>query len=118
LSQSLAITTALYALCLAGMCVVRAVVGRPPDELTAGAFIVLAAALVLQAVLGGLELARGYEPPHPSTAIGYLVASVVIVPIVGPAAASERSRWGAMMLAVAAVAVAVVSIRLAATWGS
>ena len=117
MSESLAETTALYAFGLAAICGARATCGHAPDPPVVAAFAVLAGALCLQAVLGAIELIRGHHPPDEPTAIGYLAASAVIVPAIVPGAVAERSRWGVVILALAAVAVAVVSLRLVSVWG-
>jgi hypothetical protein len=116
LSESLAQATALYAVCLAVICGTRAAVGRAPTPGLAAAFVVLAVAAGLQGALGGLALATGEAPADRPVAIGYLLAPLLILPAVAPAAGSEPTRWGTAMLAVAALAVAVVSMRLVAVW--
>lgn len=116
MSDSLAVAVTAYALSLAVVAATTLAVGRRPGPaLTAGA-VVLALALALQALLAVGDLVSGYRPPDPAIAIGYLIASVVILPATIPAAADEPSRWAAAMLALASLATAVVALRLLAVW--
>jgi hypothetical protein len=116
LSQSLAAASAGYALVLAVAAGVCGALGRRPGPgLTAGS-IVLGFALALQAVLCLADLAGGERPSETGTAVGYLAASVAILPIAGFLAASEASGWSSAVLALAFLALAAVALRLAAVW--
>ena len=116
LSESLNSAVVLYAAGLAVWALVSAVRGAPLARGQLAALVALELGLVLQAAiaLGGLVL--GSEPREPATSLGYLAASVLILPAVIPSARS-RSRWDTGVIAIVCLALAVVSVRLRATWG-
>ena len=80
------------------------------------ALVALELGLALQAAIALAGLALGSEPREPATSLGYLAASVLILPAVIPSARS-RSRWDAGVIALVCLALAVVSVRLRTTWG-
>ncbi|MFC0038862.1 hypothetical protein [Actinomadura rayongensis] len=101
----------LYGVLLAVLAGWSAVVGRPrPGALPAG-LVVLEGALLVQA---GVDLA-GPRAAEPGVHLGYLVTSVVLLPVAGTAFARDRGRWACAALAAVCVAVAVVTVRLHAT---
>lgn len=82
--------------------------------------LVLELGLLAQLVAAAVITFRGAEPPEPGLTIGYLSASVLILPIVVTygMGSGESERWDAVLLAVAALAVAAIVLRLLATWPS
>jgi threonine/homoserine efflux transporter RhtA len=52
-----------------------------------------------------------------SAHVGYLVAAVCVLPIAMQSVDDDRGPWSSGVIAVAALAVAVIGWRLAATWG-
>ena len=71
--------------------------------------------LVVRALAGFAGLAAGDRPDSMATHIGYLVASVCIVPIALGSNPEDRSTWSIGVLAVAVLAVGVVSVRIVTT---
>jgi hypothetical protein len=115
-NRHLAATVAGYAFVLMVWSGWRAVVSRRgPDvpQLAAAAFLELA--LVVQALIEGVRLLRGGRAAEPATHFGYLVASVVVLPLALQATSPDRTRWDGAVLAVGALAAAVVAIRLRVT---
>jgi hypothetical protein len=51
------------------------------------------------------------------TFIGYVVASLLVLPIGAALAIMERSRWGSVIVGVASLVIAVVILRLRQVWG-
>ena len=66
---------------------------------------------VLRAGAGLLALASGDQPEEPSTHLGYLVASVCVLPLALRSVQDDRGPWSLGVLAVAAVAVAAIGLR-------
>jgi hypothetical membrane protein len=75
----------------------------------------LEALLALRAVAGLGAIAAGHRPHELSTQVGYLVASVCIVPLALRSVQDDRGAWSIAVIAVAAVTVAVVSVRIVVT---
>ncbi len=75
----------------------------------------LEALLALRAVAGLGELLSGSKPDEISTHVGYLLASVCIVPLALRSVHDDRGGWSLGVVGVAAVTVAVVSVRIVMT---
>lgn len=120
MSAHLAATLALYGIGLAGYALVLAVSGRSrPPSLLLGMGL-LEAGAVVQAVLDGVALLGGHRPAERATHLGYLAASVVLLPLVLSATAPQepRSRWDNAVAGVGCLGTAVVALRLRVTWAS
>jgi hypothetical protein len=72
--------------------------------------------LVIRAVAGLGAIAGGTKPDEYSAHVGYLIASVCILPIAMQSVSEDRATWSAGVIAVAALAVTVVAVRLQMTW--
>ncbi|MCU1668367.1 MAG: putative integral rane protein [Blastococcus sp.] len=76
----------------------------------------LEAVLLVQAVVAVVALTGGERPRELATFLAYLVG-VLLVPVAGALwARTEPSRWAGTVIAVAAVVVAVMSVRLLQLW--
>ena len=64
--------------------------------------------------MGG-ALAAGHHPEELSTHLGYLAASVCVVPLALQSVRDDEGPWSLGVVGVAAVAVAVISWRMVAT---
>jgi hypothetical protein len=72
--------------------------------------------LAVRALAGLAVFASGDEPRELATHLGYLAASVCVLPIaVGSFDNDDESTWAAAVIGVAAVGVTVISWRLVAT---
>ena len=99
------------------------VANRPPGRTMRLAVGGTVALLVVQAVVAVVRLFSGPPLPENSTFLIYLVVSVLVLPIALQfATASEEnegpSRWGGLVVAVAAVATAVAVLRLQGLWAA
>jgi hypothetical protein len=118
MSPHLAATIALYAGFVACWAVGAAVLRRSPGRTQRPALVALQLAAALQAVLDVAGLLGGHRPPSPAVHLGYVVASVVVLPIaLSSAGADDDDPWRAAIVAVGCVATAVVALRLRVTWG-
>jgi hypothetical protein len=95
---------------------VTAVAGKPPGK----AQLVYAAAVelvvVAQSVLAAVGLFRGFRPVEFATTIGYLIGILLLIPIAWFWANIERTRFSGVVLAVAAVSVLAMTLRLLVLW--
>ena len=99
------------------------IAGRPPGREMRFAVFGTVALLVVQAVVAVVRLFSGPPLPENSTFLIYLVVSVLVLPIAlqFATAADEGdgpSRWGGLVVAVAAVATAVAVLRLQGLWAA
>ena len=113
MSESLDSAIAMYAAGLAGWAALSAARGAGPTRGQFAGVVVLELALLAQALTA---LVAGDHAEEPATFLGYLAASVLILPVTVPAARAG-TRWDAGVLAVASLALAVVCLRLRATRG-
>jgi cyanate permease len=75
----------------------------------------LEALLALRAVAGLGVLLSGERPDQVSTHVGYLIASVCIMPLAMGSVRDDSGGWSLGVVGVAAVTVAVVSVRIVMT---
>lgn len=112
----LAVVVAVLAVLLALWATVRAVLDRPVilRQLVAGG--VVEAVLLVQVVVAAVLSARGAPGVDMVTFWGYLVTSLVLLPVAGAWAFAERSRWSSVVLLVASFTVAFLQLRLVQIW--
>lgn len=106
----------IVALLIGAWCFVAAArdhwIGRPHLV----GLIALEAAVVAQAVVVVVRLAGGERPEEYATFLGYLVTSVVFLPLAVGLSFMERTRWGAVIAGGGCVVVAVLALRLQQLW--
>jgi cell division protein FtsW (lipid II flippase) len=103
--------------------VVITIANRPPGRPMRIAVGGTVALLAVQAVIAVVRLFSGVQLPENSTFLIYLVVSVLVLPIALQfATASDEnegpSRWGGLVVAVAAIATAVAVLRLQGLWAA
>jgi hypothetical protein len=95
---------------------VTAVANKPPGAKQ----LIFAAALelvtVVQSVIALAKLVVGFRPVELATTIGYLVVIVILVPLAWFWANSERTRFSGVVLAIAALSVFGMTLRLITLW--
>jgi len=93
-----------------------AALGKPPGKaqllFAAGVWVVTA----VQSVIGLFRLATGFRPVEMATTVGYLLAILVLIPVAWFWANAERTRWSGVVLAVAALSVLAMTLRLLQLW--
>ena len=93
-----------------------AMLDKPPGK----AQLLFAAGLWLltatQSVVALARLAAGYRPADLATTIGYLLAILILIPLAWFWANNERTRWSGVVLAVAALSVLAMTLRLLQLW--
>lgn len=119
----LEVTTLVVLGALAVFGLVVTVAGRPPDRPLRLAVAGTTALLLVQAVIAGGRIAAGVRLPETETFLIYLVVSIGVLPIALQFATAETveegpTRWGGAVVAVGAVAVAVVVLRLQGLWAA
>ncbi|WP_375431474.1 hypothetical protein [uncultured Friedmanniella sp.] len=71
---------------------------------------------LVQSVVALVGLAGGFRPVELVTTIGYLIGIVVLIPLAWFWANTERTRWSGVVLAVAALSVLAMTLRLLSLW--
>ncbi|HET7387305.1 MAG TPA: hypothetical protein VFJ19_11655 [Nocardioidaceae bacterium] len=104
------------ALVTVGAGVLFAVRRSRPRRLDTAAWV-LEVILLIRAVAGAGTLLHGVKAAEPAPYLGYLIASVCVMPVALGALTEDRERWSNAVVAVAALALAVISVRLLMTWG-
>lgn len=89
---------------------------RPTPHVLGVAVLVLAAAVLVQAVIATVLLAGGNRPEELGTFIGYLFFSVLVLPAALVWARAEPGRWGNGVLAVGCLTLSVIVVRLGRLW--
>ena len=97
---------------------VTAVADKPPGkaQLLYGAGVELVT--VIQTIVAFVALAQGFRPAETATTVGYLIGIVVLIPVAWFWANVERTRYSGVVLAVAGLAVAAMTLRLLQLWGA
>ena len=95
---------------------ITAAANKPPGkaQLLFAAFLELV--VVAQSLIAGFRLAAGFRPAELATTIGYLIGIVIMIPVAWLWANSERTRFSGVVLAVAALAVLGMTLRLLELW--
>jgi hypothetical protein len=112
----------LVAVGYAGLVTVAALVltllrRQRPAWLDQGVWI-LELLMAVRVVAGVGSMLNGQRPEAMSSHVGYLAAAVAVLPIAMQSVADDRGPWSNGVIAVAALAVAVVGVRLQLTWGT
>jgi hypothetical protein len=109
---------------LTGICLLTALVvvvlivrNRAPGDLVVGLLALVELGLVVQLVLGIIRVAGPHDGVSVATYVGYLVGSLVILPVAVIWSLSERSRGGTAVLLVGVLLVPFLFLRLAEVWG-
>ena len=96
--------------------VVAAVADRPPPRRFLQGLLGLQLVALGQLAVVGYRLSQGDRPVETGAFAGYSVLSLLMLPGGLALSADEQTRWGSLVLAIACVVLAVVELRMAATW--
>ena len=111
---------AYVVMAVAGVAVIwgiaTAVVDKPPGRaqllFAAGVWVITLA----QSIVAAVYLVGGFRPQSLSTTVGYLIGIVLLIPVAWFWANVERTRFSGIVLAVAALAVVAMTLRLLVLW--
>jgi hypothetical protein len=99
------------------LCAVLGLLGRPPQDLTMGAALLVEVLLVVQLVVSLAAPAFGNNPTGSVLEFYlYLVSAILLLPLAGVWALVERNRWSTVILGVACLAVAIMVYRMNEIW--
>jgi hypothetical protein len=115
------IATVAYAVILLSLAgtvwgLVTAVADKPPGAKQLIFAAVVELVTVVQSVIALTRLVLGFRPAELATTIGYLVVIVLLVPLAWFWANTERTRFSGVVMAVAALSVFGMTLRLLTLW--
>lgn len=116
MSPGLVVAVTVCSLVLAAGCLLTAARDRAPGLAHLVGAGVVEAVLLVQVVVAAVKLAGGERPGSTAIFVGYLVAAPLLLPAAAALAALERTRWGAVILGVAALVLPVLMLRLKQVW--
>jgi hypothetical protein len=114
----LQIVLTTLAVVLAVWLVVLIAVGRDPDDWLYGALALLELGIIAQLVIGLVRLGGDHAGVNVAAYVGYLVGSILILPVGFAWSVGERSRAGTAVLLVAVAVVPVLFLRLHQLWSA
>jgi hypothetical protein len=114
--QSLGITVTVAALLLAAWTLVPVLRDRPLSARHWVGLALVQALVVAETGAAVWHLANGAHPREYVTFIGYLVALFLLLPLAAALAWLEPTRWGALIVTVAALVVPVLILRVDQLW--
>ena len=80
------------------------------------ALALLEVGLLVQAVVGLVELATTHRHVSGVTFVGYVVASLLLLPVAVWWSVNEKSRWGVGVLLIGCLVIPVVIVRMNQVW--
>jgi len=117
MSPALVTAVTAVAVLVGLLSLVAAARGLAPGKLQLQALLGLQLVLLGQLAYVLYRLSGGERPAEKGAFAGYVVLSLLLLPGGFALAVEERTRWGSLVLAIACLVVAVVELRLGATWG-
>lgn len=99
------------------VCLVAGASGRLPGDVTVGAIAIVEAGLLANAVIAIVAPLAGNPPVGDAVEFWvYLVTAILIPPAAVFWGLVERTRWSTVILGIAALAVAVMVVRMQQVW--
>ena len=110
-------TQAAVAVLAGVLCLVLGAIGRQPDDFSMGAVLVVEVLLLAQLVVAVIAPAVGNSPSgNPLEFYTYLISAIILLPLAGFWGLVERTRWSTLILGVAALAAAIMIVRMLQIW--
>ena len=114
----LATALVLVSLVLAVWAGVLAALDRTPGRWLLRGLLTLQALLLVQVAIAVVRLLGGERPASVASFVGYLLVSVLILPLAMYWSLEERTRWSTLVLAASCLTVSVVVGRLLVVWST
>jgi hypothetical protein len=108
----LSIAVIVVALVLAVWYLIRTALDRPPTNADLWSMLGLGALVAVLVVVAVVGLFIGDRPDEWTTFVGYLITTVAFAPVAVYLARLEPTRWGTLILGVAALTLPVLVLRL------
>ncbi|GAB2870261.1 hypothetical protein GCM10027176_84930 [Actinoallomurus bryophytorum] len=115
--DALAASLIVGMLALAGLSLVMTALDRRVGRLLLATAALGEAGLLVQVVWAVMRLAGGHRPVGGlAVFIGYLIGSLLILPVAAAWGLGERTRWGPAVLAAGFLVMAVLIVRMQQVW--
>ena len=99
------------------LCLVVGLIGRPPNDLTLGAIVLVELLLVAQLVVTIVAPLVGNDPTGSLGEFYIYLISALLLPVAGGFwGLIERTRWSTVVLGVVGLAIAVMTYRMGQIW--
>ena len=110
--SALSTAATVLALLLSAWALLSAALGRPPDrvQLVGTALVTLSVVVLVVAVI------PRWDPADPVTFIGYTVTALLLPPAAWVLARLEPTRYGSLIVGVAALIMPVLVLRMGQVW--
>lgn len=107
----------IFCLVVGLVCIGFAIARQGPNDVMVGGVVLIELALIAQLVMGIVAPTVGNHPTGNLLEFWmYLVTALIIPPAAIIWALIERSRWASLILAVAAMSIAVMVLRMQTIW--
>ena len=113
----LAYVVIAISLCVGIGIIALAIANRRPLTLLAYGLVTLEAVALVQVLVAVVQAVRGERPDEVATFVGYALTSVLVPPVGALWALSDKSKWGTAAAGVAALVLAVLTVRMQPVWG-
>lgn len=87
-----------------------------PGRICLGLVVLTEVLVLAQTVAAAVKMASGHRVAEPATLIGYLTTVVILLPVAWWWSRLEQSKWGAIVVVVAGLVIAVLAARLQQLW--
>ena len=116
--DGLVVALIIAALIVAVWCGITALRDKPTKDPHLYGITVVEGLLLVQVAIVIVRLAHGDRPTEFATFLAYLILVPLVLPIGFLLSLIERTRWGSVILGVAALTLAVLVVRLQDLWGT
>jgi hypothetical protein len=116
--DGLAVALIIAALIVGVWCGITALRNKPTGDPHLYGIAVVEVLLLVQVTIVIVHLAHGDRPAEFATFLAYLILVPFVLPIGFLLSLIERTRWGSVILGIAALTLAVLVLRLQDLWGT
>lgn len=106
----------IAALVVAAWSLGMVLLNKPVNDPTLGLLALLEIGLLVQVVIGIVKLIGTDRDVSGATFVGYLIATLVILPLATFWSLAERTRWGTTVVVIGCLVIPVLIVRLNQVW--
>ena len=103
-------------LVVAAWCLGMVLLNKPVNDPTLALLALLEIGLLVQVVIGIVKLIGTDRDVSGATFVGYLIATLVILPLATFWSLAERTRWGTTVVIIGCLVIPVLIVRLNQVW--
>lgn len=110
------VVVGILALGLAGWGAIYAIGDKPMLGVQMIGIGIVEVGLIVQTIVAAVLMAGGHQVDDAVTVWGYLITSLIVLPLAVGWAFVERTRWSSVVLCIAALVVIVLQVRIWQLW--